>query len=547
MANITFNNTTTGFNMWPDEVMPQSVDRQANHLYILTPNKYGIVFAGGPFTYDGNGVPVSGTVARVYVTFPDVKPIGAPDLDITNLNVDIRAYASLLTAGGTAAEKTTAFWTATLSGNDTINFGANATNAGFSINFGGDGSFAPSDAVGGNDAIRGDAGDGIVTGDYFTVLAGRTAFGGNDDIRLVKSNGSAVIGDFANAGTSARVFGGDDYIALGDSGGLAYGDVGSLQGVLQGGDDTMIGGAGSDQLVGDVARAYDTASFKGGDDEIHGGAGSDVIYGDYGYATGATSVGGNDRLYGDAGLDTIFGNDGADYLDGGADADFLSGGGGSDVLRGGSGIDTVYGGDGVDMADYSDKSQKVVVTLDANGGGPVKVNGVVEDMLDSIENIVGGSAGDRLTGYAAQHDNRFEGRGGNDTLDGAAGNDTLVGGNGKDRLIGGADADQFVFNTRPGSTNVDKIVDFVHGTDEIVLDDAILKALGPSFEKNEFVAKAHDHFATKKAQHVIYDKSEGSLWYDVDGKGGKAAIKFAQIGTEDSHPRNISWDDFAIV
>ena len=81
----------------------------------------------------------------------------------------------------------------------------------------------------------------------------------------------------------------------------------------------------------------------------------------------------------------------------------------------------------------------------------------------------------------------------------------------------------------------------------LALDDAIFKALGTTFEKNEFVAKADGHAATKVTQHIIHDKSEGSLWYDVDGKGGKAAVQFAQLGSEKSHPMDLDWQDFAIA
>jgi Ca2+-binding RTX toxin-like protein len=58
------------------------------------------------------------------------------------------------------------------------------------------------------------------------------------------------------------------------------------------------------------------------------------------------------------------------------------------------------------------------------------VNGVREDTLINIENLLGGSGNDTLGGNA--NDNRLEGNGGNDLLIGAAGNDVLVGGAGDD-------------------------------------------------------------------------------------------------------------------
>ena len=544
MAKITFNSQDTGFSMWLDEVVSQSSERSVDYLYFSTPNKYKVTLFGGPFAYTSKGVPASGTVDHIHVLFPATKSTLTPDIDIQDVNVDVSAYGSLF-GMSPAQDATRAFWKATLSGNDTINFGTNATQAGFSINFAGDGNVAPADAVGGNDTLHGDVGTGIAVGDYFQVNANQTAFGGNDDIRLDDSLDATVTGDFHVGEVNSKLFAGDDFIQLGEMGASVYGDAGYLRGTLDAGDDTIVGGSGGDVLVGDVGVAYDTASFKAGDDEIHGGAGADSIYGDAGYSLDATFVGGNDHLYGDAGSDTMAGNDGDDYLDGGADGDVLNGGDGNDLLRGGTGRDSINGGSGIDTANYRGTTQKVEIVLDNNGSGNAKVGGIIEDKLDDIENLIGGSAGDKLTGNPAE--NRLDGAGGNDTLKGGSDNDTLAGGKGNDKLAGGTEADQFVFNAKLGSTNIDKIVDFVHGVDEIDLDDAIFKALGTSFEKNEFVARADGHAASKASQHVIYDKSDGTLWYDVDGRGGKAAVQFAQLGTEKSHPMNLSWDDFAIV
>jgi hypothetical protein len=33
----------------------------------------------------------------------------------------------------------------------------------------------------------------------------------------------------------------------------------------------------------------------------------------------------------------------------------------------------------------------------------------------------------------------------------------------------------------------------------------------------------------------------------VDGKGGKAAVQFAQLGSEKSHPMDLDWQDLAIA
>jgi S-layer protein len=92
--------------------------------------------------------------------------------------------------------------------------------------------------------------------------------------------------------------------------------------------------------------------------------------------------------------------------------------------------------------------------------------------------IIGGAGDDVLTGDAANDimnggagADRLSGGGGNDTISGDAGNDTILGGGGQDSLTGGAGVDFFDFlNTVSVSgtgANVDKITDFVAGTDKL--------------------------------------------------------------------------------
>jgi hypothetical protein len=63
------------------------------------------------------------------------------------------------------------------------------------------------------------------------------------------------------------------------------------------------------------------------------------------------------------GDDIINGTSGANTLDGLAGNDTLNGLGGNDILIGGGGNDTLNGGDGVDTADYSARTDSVVVSL----------------------------------------------------------------------------------------------------------------------------------------------------------------------------------------
>ena len=69
--------------------------------------------------------------------------------------------------------------------------------------------------------------------------------------------------------------------------------------------------------------------------------------------------------------------------------------------------------------------------------GPVAV--IEESQISGIENFVGSSAGDSLTGDAGAND--FQGGDGDDLLAGGGGADTLLGGNGNDTIRGGGGQD----------------------------------------------------------------------------------------------------------
>jgi Ca2+-binding RTX toxin-like protein len=69
---------------------------------------------------------------------------------------------------------------------------------------------------------------------------------------------------------------------------------------------------------------------------------------------------------------------------------------------------------------------------------------VTVDKILNVENVIGGSAGDKLGGNGLANflagnagDDILKGGGGDDVLDGGEGNDTLEGGAGNDHLVGG--------------------------------------------------------------------------------------------------------------
>src|SRR5204862_547399 len=116
-----------------------------------------------------------------------------------------------------------------------------------------------------------------------------------------------------------------------------------------------------------------------------------------------------------------------DHLSGDANANVLTGGGGNDSLDGGFGADVLTGGGGVDTARYNARTAPVAVSLDgvANDGEAHEGDNV------SVENVLGGSGGDRLTGGP-----------GKDSMSGGGGNDTLLARDRtKDHVDGGAGRD----------------------------------------------------------------------------------------------------------
>jgi Ca2+-binding RTX toxin-like protein len=102
---------------------------------------------------------------------------------------------------------------------------------------------------------------------------------------------------------------------------------------------------------------------------------------------------------------------------------------------------TIFDSGGVDTLDYSGYSAAQVINLNpetfSNVGGDRGNVSIGRGVV--IENAIGGSGADTLTGNGA--DNWLQGNGGNDTLNGGTGDDRLSGGSGTNALNGGAGSD----------------------------------------------------------------------------------------------------------
>jgi hypothetical protein len=200
----------------------------------------------------------------------------------------------------------------------------------------------------------------------------------------------------------------------------------------------------------------------------------------------------DDALFGAANSDWILGGIGNDRLYGRDGNDRLYGEDGNDRLHGSSGNDALFGGTGND-------------NLDGRAGN---------DALD------GGSDNDRLYGSF-----------GEDVLSGGSGNDRLYGESGADILRSGSGKDAFVYNAVPNSpADVDTIRDFSVANDTFWLNNKVFTGLGSEgqLKSSAFRTGTVAHDATDR---VIYDRTNGVLYFDQDGNGAAEQVVVAKLST----------------
>lgn len=226
------------------------------------------------------------------------------------------------------------------------------------------------DGGAGDDVLEGmDGGDALIGGD------------GIDTASYAHAT-AAVTVDISGVTLGVNHAAGDTFSSIENIIGSNYNDT--LYGNSQ--DNVITGGLGNDTINGDSGE--DTANYAGATGAVTIDLSTNTVTG----ADGTDTLVSIERVIGSGFVDTIIGSNGNDVLDGGAGADNINGGAGSDTVS--------YA---------SATGPRSVVLGGANTEG---------DVLTSIENILGSSYGDVLTGDAA--DNVIEGGLGNDTLSGGA-------------------------------------------------------------------------------------------------------------------------------
>lgn len=283
--------------------------------------------------------------------------------------------------------------------------------------------------------------------------------------------------------------------------------------VYSDGSMNYMGNAGNDTYYERTFGGTDIVDMGSGDDMLHirntgvsgdswnGGAGTDTV--DFSAITyisgthidlGAGNVGGEtllsfENVIGSQGNDSITGSSSANVIDGQGGNDTITAVGDGNDIDGGAGDDLVYdtdasadtfeGGAGTDTL-VSDTSWVDSVLFDMVTGERTYAASTF-DLFTGFENLTVGGGADVIgdgnanhiiaTDTGIEHDNDFDGGGGNDTLEGGIGNDTLTGGTGNDSVDGG-DGDDVLEITNGLFIEGDDTYNGGAGTDTLLADVA---------------------------------------------------------------------------
>ncbi len=296
---------------------------------------------------------------------------------------------------------------------------------------------------------------------------------------------------------------------------------------------SLVGNHLANMLTGN--KGANTLEGRGGNDRLYGLAGNDTYIVDSG----------GDRIYEKAGegTDTAFTKvsfrmtSGADVevlrvhgsvsastgisLIGNGLQDMLVGHNGDNAFNPGGTNGTTMAGKGGDDDYYVLAAADAVWETAGNGFDRVFTNvdfilTIGQEIEELHTNTAAGATGLALTGNA--YDQRIVGDTGTNTINGGGGDDTMTGGDG---------ADQFVFDSAVDGDNLMTINDFVAGTDAIHLDGAMFGGLAAGALDAAAFVVASD--ATDAAHRIVYDDTTGALFYDSDGDGAAAKVRFGTL------------------
>jgi Ca2+-binding RTX toxin-like protein len=462
--------------------------------------------------------------------------IGIDTLDTTSFAGN---YVVNLTTGATnySGESFTNFENLTSgAGNDTLT-GTTAAN----IIHGGDGNDTISGG-GGTDTVFGDAGDDVIIVAPGDGLDNADGGAGVDTLDYSGTSGpinfNMVSGVLNFSGFSVSSTNFENFIGS-DGNDIVTATAGNNQITTGLGDDILDGGAGDDILSGGT-----------GSNQYFGRAGNDI------YIVTATTTAeavsntlfelsgeGTDEVratlsvfslewFGASSLDNLTATDNANHgaLIGNAFDNVITGGTGVDEIFGRGGNDTLIGGTGSANALFGQAGNDVYV-IQAAGDSVIEFVGEGIDTVqtalgsfvlrDNVENLTYTGVGS-FVGIGSTDNNTITGGVLADDLSGLGGNDILIGGSGNDQLQGGSGADQFRYNG--GESGLDRVLDFVSGSDKIALSGSGFVHTGTiDFVQNGAPAP------TSTNSTFLYNVNNGIVSYDADGTGAGAAVQLAQL------------------
>lgn len=350
-------------------------------------------------------------------------------------------------------------------GNDTMK-----GNAGDNILSGGDGDDII-DGGAGNDTLAGGKGHDVLNGgagdDSFMISGGADIYKGGSgyDALYATQNGATLQLDKGLL-SGIEEISANGFFGVTISAANAAGSTIDLRRIFVADDDfaSINGGNGADTIFG--SKTYDYIFAGLGDDIVNGFLGDDELHGG----------GGLDNLMGGNGYDVLFGDAGNDILNGGAQDDILWGGAGDDMFIAGanSGYDEYHGESGIDTL-VAEVGQKIIRATKIDGIETVAWDG---SRLATIQGGFGGEIFDftsvNLVGISGikggDGNDIIHGSSLGDVLNGEVGVDTLSGGLGDDIVTGDADFDFLtgglgndVFRDTAVGLNGDTITDFTAG------------------------------------------------------------------------------------
>jgi Ca2+-binding RTX toxin-like protein len=209
----------------------------------------------------------------------------------------------------------------------------------------------------------------------------------------------------------------------------------------------------------------------------------------------------------------------------------LIGNSGNNILNGHAGADTMLGGAGNDT--YHVENEGDMVDETGGSGTDTVVSYLANYTLGTdIENLTLAASAGSANGTGNELANRIIGNSSANILDGGGGSDTMTGSGG---------SDHFVFKDSLGADNIDYITDFSSSNDRIALSSSIFASLNGTVTEENFFVGSTDEAGPE--HRLIYDNSTGSLYYDADGTGESAAVRFAVL----SNIAALTYSDFDIL